>query len=193
VGTSGSGTLAIASGATVVSANAGRDAITLRGADIAIDTSANPALVGAGRSVLPTTPSATLTGLDAPSALAVDADGNLYGANFGANGNGTTVSKFVPGSTTPSATLTGLDGPTALAFDAHGNLFVANAGAGTVSKFVPGSTTPSATLTGLDGPSALAFDAHGNLYVANHGVDAPGTTVTAIPPTPTTTSPPISR
>ena len=71
------------------------DAITLRGADVNIDTSSNPAVVGA-LAPLSTTPSATLTGLGQPDALAFDSSGNLYVANDGNN----TVSKFAPGSTT---------------------------------------------------------------------------------------------
>ena len=52
-----------------------------------------------------TTPTATLTGLGYPDALAFDASGNLYVANYWQQH---TVSKFAPGSTTPTATLTGL-------------------------------------------------------------------------------------
>ena len=48
-----------------------------------------------------TTPTATLTGLDNPIALAFDGNGKLYVANEGNN----TVSEFNPGSTTPNATL----------------------------------------------------------------------------------------
>src|SRR5262249_13790570 len=40
-----------------------------------------------------TTPTATLTGLNAPNALAFDREGNLFVANFG-SGAGTTVSEF---------------------------------------------------------------------------------------------------
>src|SRR5262249_55860326 len=82
-----------------------------------------------------TPPTATLSGLDGPGALAFDAQGNLFVTNAGRNGDGTTVSGFVPGSTTPTATLSGLNQPFALAFDPSGNLFVANASSGTVSKF----------------------------------------------------------
>ena len=57
-GNNGGGTLSILSGATVVSTTT----ITLRGAAVNIDTSSNPAIVGATRS-LGTTASATLTGL----------------------------------------------------------------------------------------------------------------------------------
>ena len=110
------------------------------------------------------TPTATLIGLNDPSALAFDSSGNLYVANS----NNGTVSKFAPGSTTPTATLTGLSNPKALAFDSSGNLYVANSNNDTVSEFAPGSTTPTATLTGLSDPQALAFDGSGNLYVANY-------------------------
>ena len=130
-----------------------------------------------------TTPSATLTGLTGPDALAFDGSGNLYVANYG---NGT-VSKFAPGATTPSATLTGLWNPDALAFDSSGNLYVANysSSGGTVSKFAPGATTPSATLSGLHGPDALAVDSSGNLYVGNY---AHGYTVSMFAPGCTTPS-----
>src|SRR5262249_33499736 len=158
-------TLAIAAGATVVSDSARDDAITLRAGDLAIDTSAPRAVVGAHRSTSNAAPTATLFGLSAPSALAFDAHGNLYVANSSPG----TVSVFAPGSTTPTATLTGLAGPQALAIDAAGNLYVANSTGTTVSKFAPGGTTPSANLGGPAGPRALAFDANGNLFVANAG------------------------
>ena len=48
-GNDGVGTLSIDAGATVTSSNPTASAITLRGADIDIDTSANPAVVGAPR------------------------------------------------------------------------------------------------------------------------------------------------
>ncbi|HEX3659782.1 MAG TPA: hypothetical protein VHV55_28615 [Pirellulales bacterium] len=159
-GDDGVGTLAISAGATVTTTGT----ITLRGADVNIDTSSNPAVVGATRS-LATTASVTLTGLGYPAALAFDSSGNLYVANYSSSG---TVSEFAPGATTPSATLTGLTYPAALAFDSSGNLYVANYTIGTVSEFAPGATTPSATLTGVVDPVALAFDSSGNLYVDNN-------------------------
>jgi sugar lactone lactonase YvrE len=180
-----SGILTLAAGSTVMSANTGANAITLRGDDLAIDTSSNPALVGANP-IVGGPARATITGLGEADALAFDAEGNLYVADSGAN----TVYVFAPGATTPKSKLTGLSFPDALAFDAEGNLYVADSGANAnaVYVFAPGATkpTPAATLTtGVDGPSALAFDAHGNLFVANNdpnGVDntvsmfAPGST-----------------
>ena len=114
---------------------------------------------------LVTTPSATLTGLNSPWALAFDGSGNLYVANIERQ-HGEQVRSGehhaqrhphraeqlpTPWPSTAAATSTW---PTAT-------------GNGTVSKFAPGSTTPSATLTGLSNPYALAFDGSGNLYVAN--------------------------
>ena len=179
-GDDGVGTLSINSGATVTSSNASASAITLRGADVNIDTSSNPAVVGANRS-LGTTASATYpSSLVNPDALAFDSSGNLYVANQNSN----TVSKFAPGSTTASATYSaGLDEPDALAFDSSGNLYVANQRNNTVSKFAPGSTTASATYSaGLSDPQALAFDSSGNLYVANYA----GNTVSEFAPGSTT-------
>jgi hypothetical protein len=183
-GNSNSGVLFIARGATVVSDNAGRDAITLRGADIDIDTYiANPAIVGARRVALPTTPGATLTELNGPSALAFDALGNLFVANTGPNGNGgSTVSVFAPGRTTPTTTLAGLSTPNALAVDASGNLYVTNFSGNSVSVFAPDGT-PIATFTGgLNGPRALAFDAAGYLFVANTGPFGGNKTVSKFAP-----------
>ena len=54
-----------------------------------------------------TTPTATLTGLNDPAALAFDSSGNLFVANWGSR-HGERVRS---GSTTPTATLTGLDDP----------------------------------------------------------------------------------
>ena len=118
-----------------------------------------------------TTPSATLTGLSTPAALAFDSSGNLYVVNIGNN----TVSKFAPGATTPTATLTGLMNPKALATDGSGNLYVVDYAYGAVVVFAPGSTTPSNAFTQLTGPNALAVDGSGNLYVSNFYAPSNGT------------------
>src|SRR5262249_12558301 len=93
-----------------------------------------------------TTPTATLSGLNKPEALAFDARGNLFVANTGGLDPGTTVSMFAPGATTPTATLSGLNAPSALAFDAHGTLSVANGSAfsSTVSVFAAVPPIPAA-------------------------------------------------
>ncbi len=173
--------LSIDAGATVISENTGADAITLRGDNVQVNTSNNPAFVGA-KPIVGGPPRATLTGVQDPAAMAFDAQGNLYVAEP----TQAAVQVFAPGSTTPTLTLTGLQSPDALALDTHGNLFVADEVANAVYMFSPGATKPTATLTGLNAPSALAFDAHGNLFVANAGYINPGTTVSMFAPGSTT-------
>jgi sugar lactone lactonase YvrE len=179
-GDDGVGTLSIGAGATVTSTNSSPSAITLRGAAVNIDTSANPAVVG-GQRALSSTRTTTLIGGNFPSSLAFDPSGNLYVANRSSN----TISRFAPGATTPAATLTGLYSPYGLAFDAHGDLYVSNFGGNTVSEFSPGATTPTATLTGLEGPAGLVFDGGGDLFVTDWSGNN-GTTVSKFSPGSTT-------
>ena len=94
-GDDGVGTLSINAGATVTSSNSSASAITLRGADVNIDTSTNPALIGTNK----VTPTATyVAGLVRPVSMVTDSSGNLY--ILGADNN--VISKFVPGSSTAS-------------------------------------------------------------------------------------------
>src|SRR5262249_19800234 len=114
-GSSSGGELSIGSGATVVSDNAGSDAITLRGTDIDIASGPDPAVVGAHRIVGTATPKEPLSGLDTPTALAFDAQGNVYVPSP----NGTSVSGFRPDGSLKT-TPTDLSGPGPLPFDAQG-------------------------------------------------------------------------
>ncbi len=137
----------------MTSSNIVANAITLRGDQLAIDTSSNPALVGA--TPIDGGPArATITGLNSATAMAFDAEGNLYVAD---SGDSARSSVFAPGSTAPTSTLSGLTYPGALAFDAKGNLYVADTGADAVYVFAPGATTPTSKLTGVDWPDALAI------------------------------------
>lgn len=90
------------------------------------------------------------SGLQWPSGLASDTDGNLYVANVGTGAAGTgTISEFGPLSLVNlengNATLinanfaTGLDAPHRLAVDSSGNLYVASLG-GTILKITPDGT-----------------------------------------------------
>ena len=102
-----------------------------------------------------------------PSALAFDANGNLYVANAG----NYTIEKFSPGGTGSvfATASSGIDNPEGLAFY-DGYLYVANYGDNTIEKFNSlgqGSVFTSTNL--LFFPYGLAFDSNGNLYVANEG------------------------
>ena len=117
------------------------------------------------------TPTATiggsLTGLNAPSGVALDAQGSIYVANH--DGNSITVYPLgASGNASPTTTIfgssTGLNGPTGIAFDAAGNLYVANTVGNSITVYAPGASgdaAPLATIigsnTGLNGPVGVTF------------------------------------
>ncbi|MGD1020569.1 MAG: PEP-CTERM sorting domain-containing protein [Verrucomicrobiia bacterium] len=110
------------------------------------------------------------SGLNYPSGLAFDANGNLYVSNSGGGNGNSTIEEFSPNGSGSIFASTGLSYPTGLAFDTGGNLYVSNIGNNTIEEF-DGSGTGSVFATaasGLDLPKGLAFDSSGNLYVANY-------------------------
>jgi sugar lactone lactonase YvrE len=151
-GDDGMGSLSLGAGASVTA-----NQVTLRGADVNIDTSANPASVNATRMGSVFAFQANVT----PAALAVDPQGNVYLADS----TGGTVSKATPDGQTITPLATGLTHPQALTRDSQGNLFVAGSN-GTLSKITPGGQVvplgPKFT-----NPVALAVDGQGNLFVAD--------------------------
>jgi sugar lactone lactonase YvrE len=119
-----------------------------------------------------------------PSAIALDAQGNVWVVNDNSNTivEYTTAQLTASGSPTPAVTLqeAALTAPYALAFDAQGNLWVGNNGACTIVEFTAsqltasGSPTPAVTIHDGDPftnePGGFAFDSAGNLWVANNAV-----------------------
>ncbi len=114
------------------------------------------------------------SGLNDPYAVAFDAAGNLYVANY-QNGS---VSEVPPGGGLAKTFAAGFDNPTGLAFDSAGNLYVADGYANTVYVVPPGGGVAKTFATGFADPWSLAFDTAGNLYVANEA----STTVSVVPP-----------
>jgi uncharacterized protein (TIGR03437 family) len=141
---------------------------------------------------------ATASGLDWPSAVAIDAAGLVYFAELHSgrvariNANG--VLATVAGTGFPGfngdaglAAQMRLNNPTGLAFDGTGDLYIADQGNHRIRRVTPAGmmTTVAggaagfagdggpATAALLDRPAALAFDRAGNLYVSdmnNHRV-----------------------
>ena len=143
-----------------------------------------------------------------PSAVAKDAQGNIYVANEygGTTGNGS-IAIYPPGSTgqmLPTATISGVDtgltGPVGIALDSTGNIYVTNyfggpALNGSITEYAPGDrgdVTPIATITStgyaVSTPHGIALDSAGDIYVANFtgnngsiSVFAPGSNGNATP------------
>jgi signal peptidase I len=145
--------------------------------------------------------------LNAPRGVAVDAAGNVYIADTGANcvrmvdtagnvtrvaGGGTTTA-----CTTTTATAVSLSAPSDVEVDASGNVYVADTSRncvrkvnGTAVTVVAGGgtttacTTTTATAVSLSGPLGIDLDASGNVYVADTGRNCvrkvSGTSVTVV-------------
>ena len=106
-----------------------------------------------------------VAGLSQPSAVAVDANGNVFVSDQFAN----TVEQYTPTGGHTTFVSAGLNFPVALAFDSAGNLFAANfatgSGDGSVVRISPAGVQ-TIVATNLNGPNGLAVDAGDNVYVA---------------------------
>lgn len=107
---------------------------------------------------------------NSPSALAVDATGNIWVANAGNN----TVTELAPN----GAVLSGngfqasFNAPSAIAVDSAGGVWVTNKGNNTVSRLTSsGSPMAGSPYSGggLNAPMAISFDGLGNAWIANAG------------------------
>jgi len=100
------------------------------------------------------------TGLNGPAGLVFNSQGDLFVADGGYSGNGTTIYEFPPnyisGSPLPVFT-SGLDVPNGVAFNGKGDLFESNYGNGTINEYSPTGTFMAAVASGLNGPNFLAF------------------------------------
>src|SRR6266699_25612 len=119
------------------------------------------------------------TGLDHPTGIAFDHQGNLFVSNLVAGPRITAYAAGASGNAAPIATIAGantrLSRPTGIAFDTSGRLYVANGyPAGQILIFAPGGSGDVAPIdsiagsnTDLHSPEWIAFDAQSNLYVNN--------------------------
>ncbi|HEX3833146.1 MAG TPA: putative Ig domain-containing protein [Solirubrobacteraceae bacterium] len=135
------------------------------------------ALRASGNASPTVTLSGSLSQLNGPDGLVLDATGGLYVAN----GNTASVNYYTAGASgtaTPtrviSGPFTGLALPAGMALDSAGRLYVANEGASTVTVYAAGANgnqvpvqTIGGLLTGLRQPSAVTIDATGHLWVSD--------------------------
>ncbi|MGA2538055.1 MAG: hypothetical protein ABSF53_18740 [Terracidiphilus sp.] len=102
--------------------------------------------------------------LNQPWGLALDASGNLYVANNGADQVLTYNSSYAQ----KSSITQGIHNPTGVAIDLYGNLWVVNESNGNVTEYIKGKQNTSATITeGLSSPDYLVVDGLDNLWVLN--------------------------
>lgn len=122
--------------------------------------------------------SGTLTQVNYPSGLAVDAAGNLYIADLGNNRVRKLSAPTANGTVSTVATLTS---PYGVTVDGAGNLYIANANGNTISKVsggvistIAGNGTAGysgdggpATSAQLSYPASVLADSSGNIYVSD--------------------------
>ncbi|TFF37117.1 cadherin-like beta sandwich domain-containing protein [Mucilaginibacter psychrotolerans] len=113
-----------------------------------------------------------------PYAIANDAAGNIYVADYGNN----SIRKVTPGGLVSTFISTGLLYPGGIAVDAAGNVYIADTGNQQIKMATPAGVVtvlagsgaqgfangPAATAT-FKNPQDVAVDASGNVYVADYG------------------------
>ena len=109
-------------------------------------------------------------GVNAPKALAIDAQGDVWLVNSGSN----SVSELTNGGAAVSPptgyTPAGLSAPSALAIDAGGYVWVADSGTNSLSRLTAsGGSAGLYTGGGLNFPSSIAIDADGSVWLSNSG------------------------
>ncbi len=109
--------------------------------------------------------------------MEVDAEGNVYTADFGA-----TLSQGPPGTRvfriTPEGDVSvfaeGLQGASGNTMDASGDFYQSNIAGNSISRIAPDGTVAPFATEGLGAPVGLVFDLDGNLMVANCGANTVG-------------------
>ncbi len=111
-------------------------------------------------------------GFSTPSALAIDAGGNVWVTNSAGNSVTELSHAGLPLSGTTGFKVGALNAPSAVAIDAAGNAWVANAGNSTVTELSSAGTNVTGSPFsggGLNAPSSIAIDASGSVWLANRG------------------------
>jgi len=105
------------------------------------------------------------SGLAQPSAIAIDAGGNIFIADSINN----RVVKLQAGTGVQTTVGSGLSLPQGVAVDGLGNVFIADSGNAQVVEVSAGKGVQTTVTPGIYFPLGVAVDGMGNLYVANSG------------------------
>ncbi len=160
VNTSGvGGTLIVFAFDANTSANAQTGTLTIAGLTFTVTQ--------AGTSYAPVAPVTQLTvsGLNAPQGVALDAQGNLYIADTGNRA----IKKWIPGTQAPSTLVSGLSTPTGVAVDTNGNVYIADSGSQSIQRWSPVSQQLTPMATGLVSPFGVAVDNQGDVFFSDCG------------------------
>ena len=115
-------------------------------------------------------------GLDFPEALTIDANGQVWVANYGNSSLTALASNGMAISPASGFMGGGMSFPVGLAADTVGNIWVANQGAGQISAFSESGAalSPATGYTGggITVPQGIAADQHGNVWVSNYYGDS---------------------
>jgi streptogramin lyase len=125
-----------------------------------------------------TTAAESLSTINAPAGLALDASGNMWESSY----DGDSIVSYSPaarnsgGAPTTVITSSAVTDGENIAFDGNGNLWVSDCDGGSIHEFTPsqlaagGPQTPTVTINGgsiVTCPYSFAFDGSGNVWVAD--------------------------
>lgn len=125
----------------------------------------------AGTSYVPLNPVTALvtSGLNAPGAVAVDGQANVYISDT----NNNAIREWSPSTQQLLTLATGLNNPRGVGVDSSGNVYFSDSGNNAIKQW-NAATQQLTTLvsTGLNNPAGLTVDAQGNVYFADAGNNA---------------------
>ncbi|MGA8575579.1 MAG: hypothetical protein WB609_07835 [Candidatus Cybelea sp.] len=115
------------------------------------------------------------TGLHRAWDVALDADGNIYVANYGTHrlpGDVTVYGAGARGNVSPIRTIggsyTNMSKPAGVALDSAGKLYVSNWGSNTVTIYAPGANGNVAPINTIGGPNMELARFRGELLIGHH-------------------------